>query len=93
MSCTVEWVEEGPTVRVIVAGVVDSASARKVSAALASHVGIDGVEVIDVDAREARLEPAGQQVLDELAKRFSGAGQRLVVTPAAREGGRAAALR
>lgn len=93
MSCTVEWIEEGSTVRVVVTGVVDSASARRVSAELASHVGIDGVEVIDLDAHEAQLEPAGQLVLDELAKRFSGAGQRLVVTPAAPEGGRAAAPR
>jgi hypothetical protein len=93
VSCTVEWVEDGQTVRVAVAGTVDSASARRVSAEIASHVGIDGVEVVEVDASSATLEPAGSQVLEELARRFSGAGQRLVVTDRAHGGDRAAALR
>lgn len=93
MSCTVRWTEEGSVVSVDLTGVVDAAGARRLSAELASHVGIDGVEVIEVDASTAVLEPAGQQALDELARRFAGAGQRLVVTAAAPEGDRAAALR
>lgn len=93
MSCTVEWMEDGSTVRVKVSGVVDSATARRVSAAIATHVGIDGVDVVEVDASSATLEPAGSRVLDELQRRFSGAGQQLVVTGAALEEDRAAALR
>jgi hypothetical protein len=93
VTCRVEWVEDGPTVRVAVSGTVDSASARRMSAEIASHVGIDGVEVVEVDASSATLEPAGAQVLEELARRFSGAGQRLVVTAGVHEGDRATALR
>lgn len=93
MACRVEWMEDGTTVRVDLTGVVDSASARHVSAEIASHVGIDGVEVVEVDASAATLEPAGVQVLGELRRRFSGAGQRLVITGGVPEGDRAAALR
>jgi anti-anti-sigma regulatory factor len=93
VSCTVDLVEDGSAVRVVVAGVVDTASARQLSGALASHVGVDEVDEIVVDLREAEVSTAATQVLSELARRFSGAGQRLVVRDEAPEGGPAAARR
>lgn len=93
MSCTVEWREDGSTVHVEVTGVVDSVTARRVSAAIATHVGIDGVEVVDVDATAATVEPEGHQALAELGKRFSGAGQQLVIRDGVPEEDREAALR
>lgn len=77
--------------RVIVTGVVDSGSARRVSGAIASHVGIEGVEVVEVDTSAA--EVTDTRVFEELGRRFAGAGQRLVVTDEALGEGRAAALR
>ena len=94
MACSVDWVEDGTTVRVKVTGVVDGASARRVSGAIASHVGIDGIEVVEVDTSDAEIVgDAGARVFDELGRRYSGAGQRLVLTDEALGGGRAAALR
>ena len=91
MACTVEWSEAGPTVRIVVKGVVDSGSARRVSGAVASHVGIEGVEVVEVDTSDA--EVVDTRVFEELGRRFAGAGQRLVITDAALGGDREAALR
>lgn len=89
MACTVEWSEAGSTVRVVVTGVVDSGSARRVSGAIASHVGIEGVDTIEVDTSDAHV--VDTRVFEELSRRFTGAGQRLVVTDEALGGGREAA--
>lgn len=91
MSCTVEWSEAGSTVRVALRGVLDSGSARRVAGAIATHVGIDGVEVVEVDTSEAEVVEG--RVLEELGRRFAGAGQRLVVTDAALGAAREGAFR
>lgn len=94
MACTVEWVEDGSVVRVRIAGVIDAGAARRLSAEVASHVGIDGVEVVEIDTTGAEVaDGSGARVLEELSRRFAGAGQRLVITDEALGGGRAAAHR
>lgn len=94
MACTVEWEQQDRTVHVIVTGTIDGVTARRVSAAIASHVGIDGVDVIEVDTSAAEISGStGGRVLEELSRRFAGAGQKLVIRDAALEGDRARALR